>query len=111
MAVRAVVASSKSRSFVMMAFVPGKFLAAGLSTSSGDQRISVRPDCGGFQTGTRIYFRQREVRVRRCSLRIQTVISNCRFALAPWSRCGYSKREPKCGYSVRDADISAVGRR
>jgi len=27
MAVRAVVASSKSRSFFMMAFVPGKFLA------------------------------------------------------------------------------------
>ena len=74
MAVRAVVASSRNRSFVMMVSVSWKFLAAGLSTSSGDQRISVRPDCGGFQTRTCLYFRRREVRKRGCSLRIQAAV-------------------------------------
>ena len=62
-AVRAVVASSTRRSFVMMVWVPGKLLGRfgrwrGLEGESigrmgrqqiGDQRISVRPDCGGLQ--------------------------------------------------------------
>ncbi len=58
----------------------------GLSTNSGDQQTSVRPDCGVLQTGTGIYFRRREVRMRVCSLRIQTIISNCRFAFSPSQR-------------------------
>jgi hypothetical protein len=60
-AVRAVVASSTRRRFVMMVWVPGNFLARrrwqeGLATRSCDQRISVRPDCGGPQRGAGIYF-------------------------------------------------------
>jgi len=46
-----------------------------------DQRISVRPDCGGLQRLACFYFRGRNVQVRGCSLRIQTVVSN------PMSHC------------------------
>lgn len=35
-----------------------------------DQRTSVRPDCGGFHTGTRIYFDRDIIRTRACSGRI-----------------------------------------
>ena len=110
-------ASSRSRSFVMMVGVLGEFLgilatgATGLSTSCGDQRTCVRPDCGGLHARTRIYFRQREVRISACSLRIQAIISNCSLALSPRPPCGYSKREPKTGCLVCDALIPGVGRR
>ena len=78
-AVRAVVASSTRRRFVMMVWVPGKFL----TTRSGDQRISVRPDCGGLQRRTCFYFCRRKVLTRPCSLRIQTIVSNRTFTLSP----------------------------
>jgi hypothetical protein len=108
------VASSRSRSFVMMVGVLGEILgilATGLSTSCGDQRTCVRPDCGGLHARTRIYFRQREVRISACSLRIQAIISNLVFALSPRPPCGYSKREQKAGCLVCDALIPSVGRR
>ena len=72
-AVRAVVASSNKRSFVMIVWVPGKnpgkevlgkkILAASLGTSLAtnlviklcDQRTSVRPDCGRLSMRIRIY--------------------------------------------------------
>jgi hypothetical protein len=71
-AVRAVVASSRRRSFVMMVWVLGKYSI----TRCGDQRISVRPDCGSLQTRTRIYFGIRKARIGPCSLRIQAILSN-----------------------------------
>ena len=46
-AVRAVVASSTRRSLVMMVWIPGKIL-----NNVCDQRINVRPDCGGLQRRT-----------------------------------------------------------
>jgi len=55
MAVRAVVASSAIRIFVMMVWVPGEISARSVN-NSGDQRTSVRPDCGSVQTRTWIYF-------------------------------------------------------
>jgi hypothetical protein len=51
-AVRVVVASSTRRRFFMTMWVPGKILA----TRSGNQRISIRPDCGGLQRWTCFYF-------------------------------------------------------
>jgi hypothetical protein len=36
----------------MMVWVPGKLLA----TRSGDLRISVRPDCGGYRRRAGFYF-------------------------------------------------------
>jgi hypothetical protein len=51
-AVRVVVASSARRRFFMTMWVPGKILA----TRSGNQRISIRPDCGGLQRWTCFYF-------------------------------------------------------
>ena len=88
-AVRAVVASSNKRSFVMMVWIPGKKGLAtrvwqqGLSSSSGDQRTGVGPDCGGLQRRVCIYFRSREAPVRLCSLRIQGIVSNGAFTLFP----------------------------
>jgi len=78
-AVRAVVASSTSRSFVMMVLVPGKYL----TTRCGDQRISVGPDCGGLQRRTRFYFVSEKALIRLCSLRIQAMVSNRSFTLSP----------------------------
>jgi hypothetical protein len=85
---RAVVASSTRRSLVMMIWVPGKTLAAnavliGQTSRSDDQRIRVRPDCGGLQRRSAFYFGSRKVLMRSCSLRIQTVVSNRDFTLSP----------------------------
>jgi hypothetical protein len=91
-AVRAVVASSNRRRFVMMVWIPGKFLAGrlgrkawqvSLATRRGDQRIDVRPDCGGTQRRTCIYFSMRKAPIRSCSLRIQGMLSKRHFTLSP----------------------------
>ncbi len=91
----------------------------GLSTNSGDQRPSVRPDCGILQTRTCIYFRHREFRIRLCSLRIHTIISNCNVAFfpvrpfaAPWTgvRLGCPMPPSQCFKSIFQVDISRVGR-
>ena len=94
-AVRAVVASSNKRSFVMMVWVPGKNLGkevlgkkilsaslvskSCLSVSLGtslttnlviklcDQRTSVRPDCGRLSSWIRIYFGTHKALIRLCS--------------------------------------------
>src|ERR1700731_1354175 len=60
-AVRAVVASSTRRRFVMMVCILGNFAEESLGNKvwqlrSCDQRISVRPDCGGPQRRAGIYF-------------------------------------------------------
>jgi hypothetical protein len=75
MAVRAVVASSASRNFIMTAWVLMGII--GRNPWQGafgekswvrwvkklwDQQTSVRPDCGGVQTGTRIYFNRDTIR-------------------------------------------------
>jgi hypothetical protein len=78
-AVRVVVASSTSRSFVMVVWVPGKYLAI----RCDDQRISIGPECGGLPKRTRFYFVWEKGLIRRCSLRIQAVVSNCSFTLSP----------------------------
>jgi hypothetical protein len=44
--------------------------------NNDDQQISVRPDCGGPQTRTSIYFRIRSVSACTCSSRIQTIVSD-----------------------------------
>ncbi len=49
---RAVVASSTRRSLVMMIWIPGKLL----TTRFDDQRISIRPDCGGLPRRPDLYF-------------------------------------------------------
>jgi hypothetical protein len=51
----------------MMVVVPGKGFV------SDDQQISVGPDCGAPQRQSSFYFRTRNVRIRNCSLRIQTL--------------------------------------
>jgi hypothetical protein len=56
-AVSAVVASSTRRGLVMMIWVPGKILAI----TSGDQRISIRPDCGGLRRLNGFYLRKRKL--------------------------------------------------
>ena len=64
--------------------IPGKKVwQQGLSTNSGDQRTSVRPDCGILQTRTCIYFRHREFRIRLCSLRIQAIVQDRSFCIFP----------------------------
>ena len=65
--------AATSRRFVMMVWIPGKFLAAVWQSTSGDQQIDVRPDCGGPRRRTSIYFCTRKVRIRHCSLRIQAI--------------------------------------
>jgi hypothetical protein len=55
-AVRAVVASSTRRSWVMVIGVPGKLL----TIRFGDQRISVRPHCGGLHRRTCFISEDRE---------------------------------------------------
>jgi hypothetical protein len=58
--VRAVVASSTMRRFVMMILVPGKVLAAKESSARGlrriDQRLIIRPECGGLEKADAFYF-------------------------------------------------------
>jgi hypothetical protein len=54
-----------------------------LNGYTSDQRTSVRPECGGFQTGTEIYFRGCAVSTRGRSRRIQGQESN---------RLGYRRR-------------------
>src|SRR5205085_11739433 len=58
--VRAVVASSTMRRFVMMFLIPGKDLGRnGIvlpSIRQVDQRLIIRPDCGGLQSETACYF-------------------------------------------------------
>jgi hypothetical protein len=56
---------------------------ASLATRRGDQRIDVRPDCGGTQRRTCIYFSMRKAPIRSCSLRIQGMLSNRHFTLSP----------------------------
>jgi hypothetical protein len=48
-----------------------------------DQRISVRPDCGGLWRRACLYFQRRKVPTRRCSLRIQAMVSNRHPTLPP----------------------------
>jgi hypothetical protein len=81
-AVSAVVASSARRSLVMAFWVPGKILATRLATRSGDQRICVRPDCGGLERRSCFYFWLQKVPMRPRSLRIQTIVSNRTFTLS-----------------------------
>ena len=56
-------------------------------STADDQQTSVRPDCGGFQTGTRIYFSRDTMRVGGRSRRIQEAISSRKFdrLCAEWS--------------------------
>src|SRR5262249_53288351 len=54
-AVRAVVASSTRRSFVMMVSFPGRFYCAE-GFGMGDQQPAKRPDCGGTETQEAFYF-------------------------------------------------------
>jgi hypothetical protein len=56
-------------------------------STADDQQTSVRPDCGGFQTGTRIYFSRDTMCVGGCSRRIQEAISSRKFdrLRAEWS--------------------------
>ena len=54
-----------------------------LNRYTSDQRTSVRPECGGFQTGTEIYFHGCAVSTRGRSRRIQGKESN---------RLGYRRR-------------------
>ena len=79
-AVRAVVASSTRRSLIMMAGIPRKKI---FDNSVERSRISVRPDCGGVQRRVGFYFWRRKVLTRRCSLRIQAIISNRSSGLSP----------------------------
>jgi hypothetical protein len=79
MAESAVVASSASRSFVMCFGSCGILEGVAKFSSlknAGDQQTGVGPDCGGFQMGMRIYFGSDTIRARRCSWRIQKVISD-----------------------------------
>jgi len=70
---------------------PRKNLAARLAGKSGfrrtfrrvDQRLIVRPDCGGLQNANAIYFDSITGCMRSCSLRIQTMLSNRTFTLSP----------------------------
>ena len=85
-----------------------------LSMNFGNEPTSVRPDCGLLQTRTCIYFRQRKVRMRRCSLRIQTSISkgSGAFSLAA-IRCTRKQSRPRirycpCRSQVRACSVPAV---
>jgi len=67
-----------------------------------DQQTSVRPDCGGFQTGTRIYFSRDTMRAGGRSRRIQETISRRKFnrlrAGSSWlSRCDASDAGRRAG--------------
>jgi hypothetical protein len=48
-----------------------------------DQRLIIRPDCGGRQNANAIYFDGIMGCMRNCSLRIQTMLSNRAFTLSP----------------------------
>jgi hypothetical protein len=48
-----------------------------------DQRLIIRPDCGGRQNANAIYFDGVMGCMRSCSLRIQTMLSNRTFTLSP----------------------------
>jgi hypothetical protein len=102
------VASSKSRSFVMMVLGPRKILATRLGNKedSATRSVnelwrstkSVRLDCGVVQTRTCIYFRRHKVTMRPCSLRIQTII----IVVLPLSlaaiRCTLARIHLRSGY-------------
>ena len=83
MAVNAVVASNAILRCVMCFGSCGEILKAkgreNLSevvTNAIDQQTSVRPDCGGFQTGTRIYFSRDTMRDARSFMTYSGAISN-----------------------------------
>jgi hypothetical protein len=93
--VRAVVASSASRMFVMNLKSPEKFAATNKvlvdrSVGAGDQQITIRPHCGGVQTRCRFILAPHVPECafihgafRRYSLR---VLTSCPTALNPVSR-------------------------
>jgi hypothetical protein len=73
-----VVASSMRRKWVIWSKSPKN-----LTTRFYNQRISVGPDCGGFEKLADFYFKTEEALIRLCSLRIQAVVSNCSFTFSP----------------------------
>jgi hypothetical protein len=104
-AVSAVVASSTRRRFVMMVWIPGEFLA----TTSDDQQICVRPDCGGPQRRTWIYFRMRSVSIRPCSSRIQTIVSDPNITLSAAGHPVGLDRDSRSGKSAIPASVAEEG--
>ncbi len=50
---------------------------------AGDQRIDVRPDCGGPQRRIRVYFLTPKLPLRDCSLRIQAILRIAASHLCP----------------------------
>jgi hypothetical protein len=85
-AVRAVVASSTRRRWVMLVGILEKILAAEQvcrTLRHGDERLIIGPDCGGRKNANPIYFIGAMGCMRCRSLRIQTMVSNHGFTLSP----------------------------
>jgi hypothetical protein len=78
-----------------------------LTTRFGDQRISVRPDCGGLRRRTCFYFWIYKARKQPRSLRIQGIIRTLQWARAGLAVLGPAVRQA-CGPAIRP--VAAVRR-
>jgi hypothetical protein len=93
-------------------WILGKFLKKAVvgmvvKSSQRDEQTSVRPDCGGFLTGTRNYFQRCAVSTRRCSRSIHSRFFKSRSMSAMGARSDRQGRasavRPACGPVIHRA--------
>jgi hypothetical protein len=131
-AVRVVVASSNKRSFVMMVWVPGKFLAgsrgrsrgrrAGLATKFANMvRQSTNKRWAGLwrdSKGRFVFISDRVKPDTSCSLRIQRIVSKHTFILSHCYFRRYLRQYPHClvrdqarAWHASSSTSASIGRR